>query len=221
MRKAIIVDQDPMVSFLIRGYLERDDVFYVAGEFHDAKSALTFLRDNTIDLMIMDFFVPDYDAAALKKALLSEDCRTNVILVTACRDASSLAEAMHLGAVDYLIKPFSYERLKQALGRYMDYAQTIDGLRSVDQETVDYLLHATQQPEAPVQKGVGGVEQKIMAYIEERPGRDFTVKELADRLGSSVVTVRRYLKRLQEAGRVIADIDYRTGGHPRIRYRLP
>ena len=52
-------------------------------------------------------------------------------------------------------------------------------------------------------------------------GRDFTAKELADGLQVSVVTVRRYLKRLNDAGRVISDIDYQTGGHPRIVYRLP
>ncbi len=219
MRKAIIVDQDPMVSFLIRGYLEKESGFHVAGEFQEIKKALAFLRGNAVDLMILDFLVPDYDGAALKKLLLEKDCRTSIILVTAARDALFVEAAMHLGAIDYLIKPFSYERLQKALEQYAEYAHTVEGLRSVDQETVDHLLHAGQKQES--QKSISGVEQKIICYMEERPKQDVTVKELADGVECSVVTVRRYLKRLQEAGRVIADIDYRTGGHPRIRYRLP
>ncbi len=221
MHSVIIVDQDPMVSYLIRGYVEKDGGFCVAGEFRKLKSALAFLDTNDVDLMILDLCVPDYDGGLLEKALLNESCETYLIVVTAARDAGALQAAAHLGAVDYLVKPFSCERLKEALGRYADHEQTVRGLRSVDQETVDYLLHAALGAETGCPKGTGGMEQRILEYMEDRPGQDVTVKELAGQLTSSVVTVRRYLKRLADAGRVVADIDYHTGGHPRVRYRLP
>ena len=222
MHKAVIVDQDPMVSYLIREYLERDGRFEVMGEFQEMGGALTFLKQSGAGLMILDFCLPDYNENTLFEELFKADSKTGIILVTAARDARSLASAMHLGAIDYLVKPFSYPRLLQALDKYADYAETVAGLRTVDQETVDYLLHAPSMQETGVAKNAGsGIEQRILGDMESGAKRDFTAKELADRLGISVVTVRRYLKRLIDAGRVVSDIDYQTGGHPRARYRLP
>ena len=60
-----------------------------------------------------------------------------------------------------------------------------------------------------------------MGCFRNAPERSFTVKEVAREAGLSDVTVRRYLKRLADAGRIVSGIDYNTGGHPRILYKLP
>lgn len=224
MHKAMIVDQDPMVSYLIREYLECDGRFEVVGEFQEMESALAFLRQNDAGLMILDFCLPDYHERALLEELYKTGNKTELILVTAARDAVSLNRAMHFGAIDYLVKPFSYKRLLKALDKYIDHTKTVEGLRLADQETVDYLLHAPDAKDTGVAKGMAAgsdIERRILEDMAGGQGRDFTAKELADGLQVSVVTVRRYLKRLNDAGRVISDIDYQTGGHPRIVYRLP
>ena len=60
-----------------------------------------------------------------------------------------------------------------------------------------------------------------MEYFQNSCTGRFTAKEIAAALGFSAVTARRYLKQLADAGRIVGDIDYQTGGHPCTVYRLP
>ena len=215
--RGVIVDDDPMVSYISREYLERDCRFAVAGEFADGREALHFLCGNTVDLVLLELRMPEYSGEELMKDLLKNDVPADVIPVTAERSGESLGHALRLGAADYLIKPFTYERFRQCLERYAQRAQIAAGLKAADQEAVDHLLH---MPQAAVDAG-GGREQHIMGCFRNAPERSFTVKEVAREAGLSDVTVRRYLKRLADAGRIMSGIDYNTGGHPRILYKLP
>nr|WP_307757214.1 response regulator [uncultured Christensenella sp.] len=222
MYQVIIVDNDPMVSYINREYVERDGRFRVVGEFQCGRDALDFLAEKGADLMILDICLPEYNGIELLKDILRNRIQVDVIMVTAAKKTDALVSSLHLGAVDYLVKPFSYNRFQQALDKYIDYKQTVSGLRTVDQETIDHLFHAKDASLSYSQGGAKNeTEKKIMECFREKAGHDFTVKEFAQRLGLSTVTVRRYLKRLTDAGRVIGDIDYNPGGHPCMVYRLP
>ncbi|WP_066687088.1 response regulator [Christensenella intestinihominis] len=218
--RVVIVDNDPMVSYISREYLARDRRFAVAGEFADGREALRFLRGGGADLVLLELRMPGYSGEELMKDLLENDIHADVIPVTAERSGESLGRALRLGAADYLIKPFTYERFRQCLERYAQRARIAAGLKTADQEAVDHLLHMAQAAAPPADAG-SGREQRIMDCFRETPGRSLTVREVAQALKLSDVTVRRYLKRLVDAGRIVSDIDYNTGGHPRILYKLP
>ncbi len=222
MYQVIIVDNDPMVSYINRGYVETDAHFEVAGEFSNGYDAMAFLETQHADLMILDVCLPHYNGIELLKDILKKNISVDVILITAAKHTQTLITSLHLGVVDYLVKPFSQERFQRALDKYVDYIQTVNGLRSVDQETIDHLFHAKDVAlVSPAGSAKNETEKKMMECFRAAPEHNFTVKEFAQQLGLSAVTVRRYLKRLTEAGRIIGDIDYNTGGHPCIVYRLP
>lgn len=215
----VIVDDDPMVSYISREYLERDPRFMVAGEFTDGQKAFHFLCKNVVDLVFLELHLPGYSGEELMKDLLENDIPAAVIPVTAERRGESLGRALRLGAADYLIKPFTYGRFCECLGRYVERMRIAMGLKTADQEAVDHLLHMTKTYTAPAESV--GQEQRVLDCFRKTPERRFTVKEVAQILGFSAVTARRYLKRLVDAGRIVSDIDYNTGGHPRILYKLP
>jgi response regulator of citrate/malate metabolism len=217
--RVVIVDDDPMVLYISREYMERDPRFVVVGEFTDGREAFRFFCENAVDLVLLELRMPGYSGEELMKDLLENDIPADIIPVTAERNGERMGRAFRLGAADYLMKPFTYERFCECLGRYAERMRIAAGLKTADQETVDHLLHMPQVHAAPAEGG--GQERRVLDCFRKAPECRFTVKEIAETLGLSAVTARRYLKRLADAGRIVSDIDYNTGGHPRILYKLP
>ena len=61
MYKVLIVEDDPMVAMINEQYIGRNKKFYVIGKCKDGKSALEFLDNNVVDLLILDVFMPYMD----------------------------------------------------------------------------------------------------------------------------------------------------------------
>ena len=61
-------------------------------------------------------------------------------MVTAANDNSTVEEAVRLGAIDYLVKPFTFDRFKQALEKFRSGKQVLDADRTLDQKNIDILM---------------------------------------------------------------------------------
>jgi len=216
MFKVVLVESDPMVRHIGGEYIRGDGRFAIAGEFSGGREAVDFLEKNRVDLVVLELLLPGYSGLDLMRDLLNRYVDTNVIVVTAANDARSLEEAMQLGALDYILKPFTQERVAQALDRFAAYMETWGGLRVTDQETIDFLMRHGENTEKSV---CNRTEERIINCFSGKKG--LGVKEIAGAVGLSEVTVRRYLKRMVQAGRLLDEMDYSTGGHPRAVYRLP
>ena len=83
MYQVIIVDNDPMVSYINREYVERDGRFRVVGEFQCGRDALDFLAEKGADLMILDICLPEYNGIELLKDILRIRIQVEVIMVSA------------------------------------------------------------------------------------------------------------------------------------------
>ncbi|MEA4852985.1 MAG: response regulator [Christensenella sp.] len=225
MYRVAVADADLKTRALCREVADEDGRFVVAGEFHDAHKALDFLRRGEIDLLIVDWQLAAPCGADLLRDLLAEGLDADVIVTAAQGDARDLGDALRLGAMDFIIKPFLKERLVQAFDRYAGRCAAVLALTTADQQTIDYLLHypdsSTADPARSGKKTDAATVEKIMDCFRWDENAVFTVKEIARRCCLSEVTARRYLKGLAAAGRILGDVDYRTGGHPRVKYHLP
>ncbi len=200
-----------------REYAQDDPLFRIAGDFTNSTDALAFLAEQPADLLLADFDAPG--ARTLLNIIMRDEIDVDVIVLTGQKDGETLRQALYAGAQDYLIAPVERERFRMCVKGYLARLAIARGLRTVDQETVDKLLH-TAKGRGAERSGNERLE-RVFACFGEEPEHDFTVKELAQRLAVSAVTMRRYLKQLTDAGRIVSDVDYNTGGHPRIVYRLP
>lgn len=200
-----------------RDYLKKDPRFCVVGNFTDRAVAFNFLTEHPADLLLIDFEAPG--AEYLLKDVLRDEIDVDTVAAAAKEDGETLRRALCLGAQDYLLLPVLNERLSACMEGCLERLEIARGIRTADQETVDKLLHS------PTAQGAAGSKNeradRVMECFYKRARHDFTVKEIAEKLGFSAVTVRRYLKQLADAGRIVSDVDYNTGGHPRIVYRLP
>ena len=106
MYKVLIVEDDPMVAMINEQYVCRHKSFSVVGKCKDGDKALKFINENPVDLIILDVFMPHTDGFETLRQLRKEQCLVDVIMVTAANDRESLEQGLHLGVVDYLVKPF-------------------------------------------------------------------------------------------------------------------
>ena len=223
MIRIIIVDDDPMVAQLNAAYLERLEGVAVAGVFGNGQEALEYLRENPVELAIMDVYMPVCSGIELLRRLRAEWNRTAVILITAATEMAVVDEALHLGIEDYIIKPFSYDRLRESVLRVRDKTSLVRGSGTVSQDVVDKLLGNTARPrvDTPLPKGLNAKTMTaIRAVLGRDPGGTHTCESISAASGLSRVTVRHYLNYLIDTGELSSAIDYETGGRPRVLYRV-
>ena len=205
MYTVVIVEDDPLITELNRRYTEQDGRFAVACTFALPRRALEWLRHNSADLVILDFYMPQMNGLEFLQAVRAAGIAADVIMITAANDAATVEALTRLGVVDYLVKPFAYERFRQAL----------------DESALDSLLHAAPPAPAALPKGMQAqTRERILACMRSAPDRACTCEEIAEAAGLSVVTVRRYLAYLAQQGQVAGDMNYGTGGRPCLVYRL-
>ena len=138
---------------------------------------------------------------------------------------NTVHEALRLGVIDYLIKPYSFERFQDAIQKYITRMNLLSSGKQANQEVVDQLLvNSVAKPVVAnnqLEKGLNSQTlDTILLHLQKTQGQQHTCETLSNASNLSKVTVRRYLNYLIETGRVSSSIDYETGGRPRIIYNL-
>ena len=218
----LIVEDDPMVSMINEQYVNRNKAFRVVQKCKDGKSALEYLENNDVDLIVLDVYMPLMDGFETLRQIRKNKKSVDVIMVTAANDRASLEEALHLGVVDYLVKPFTYDRFRIALDKYVSQIAALKDLDTLNQKNIDFIIeNAHKKSEELYPKGIQEKTlQTILDEMKKNPSKWMTGDEIAERVGLTGVTVRRYLNYLTEKGILLSEIDYETGGRPCMRYRI-
>ncbi len=224
MIHTIIVEDDPMVAQINQQYLLCFNNFVVDGIFANGQAALDYLHSHLVDLMILDVYMPSLSGNELLRRMRSENSKCAVIMITAATEMSIVNETLHLGIVDYLIKPYTFERFQEAIHKYLSQAHLLKSTTKADQSVVDRLLNNDASSNMEYSDLRKGLTQKTLDYIysllHENEIEKHTCESIAAASGLSKITVRRYFNYLIETGHLLSSIDYETGGRPRVLYRL-
>ena len=222
MYKVLIVEDDPMVAMINEQFVSRHKDFVVAHKCNDGKSALEYLGENEVDLIILDVFMPYMDGFETLRQIRKKQISVDVIMVTAANEREQLKEGLHLGVVDYLVKPFTFERFKVALDKFIAQVEALKALDKVNQKNIDFLIDKSRKRANELYPK--GIQEKtlqtIIEHLKENKNKWLTGDEIAEKVGLTGVTVRRYMTHLSETGMVIADMNYGTGGRPCMLYKL-
>jgi response regulator of citrate/malate metabolism len=222
MITTLVVDDDFRVAAIHAAYVQRTDGFAVAGQAHSVAEALTAIDLLTPDLILLDLYLPDDSGLAVMRSLAERDHpRPDVLAITAARDVSSVRTAMQLGAVNYLVKPFAFNTLRDRLVGYRDLRQRLTSLEQADQRDVDALyatLHAPTLPTAPAKGHSAPTLAMVRDAVCESP-EDVSAAEVAVLVGISRPTALRYLSYLAQHGIVQLHLRYGSTGRPEHRYR--
>lgn len=223
MYKVMIVEDDPMVASINQQYLERNQNLKIVGQFRNGQETLEYLENNGADLAVVDYYMPIMDGLEFVRKCHEKNIKTDVIIVTAANTAQDISEFLQLGIVDYLVKPFTYERFQKAIDKYLYRKNLAKQNKTLDQAEIDKLLSQDQniRPAEKVVLEKGLQEQtleRIRTYLEEHKGTLMSSNEIASEVNLSRITVRRYMNYLVENREIISQIDYSTGGRPSIKY---
>lgn len=112
MIRCIIVEDQPPAQRVLKKYIDDMGNMELKATFADALSAIEYLRTRRIDLIFLDIHLPKISGIDFLKTLHHEP---NVILTTAFSDYA--LESYEYDVVDYLLKPFSFERFVQAVSK--------------------------------------------------------------------------------------------------------
>lgn len=223
MAKVIIIEDDPMVAAINKQYLERTAEMNVVATFHNGKDAWDFMQQKKIDLIILDLYMPEMTGLEFLSLIRQNKLGADVIMVTAANNLESIQEAMNLGILDYLVKPFEYERFHLAIEKYLMKHKLMDSNLTFSQKDIDSLVALQQtKPSAPreFQKGIQEATLRtLLDSLKKASPAPMTSEELAQTTKLSKVTVRRYMNYLIENNQAASEIDYKTGGRPSVLYR--
>lgn len=112
MMRCIIIEDQPPAQRVLKKYITDLGNIELLGTFPDALQAMEFLRNGTTDLIFLDIHLPKISGIDFLKTLVQ---KPNVILTTAFSDYALESYDYHV--VDYLLKPFSFERFVQAVSK--------------------------------------------------------------------------------------------------------
>ncbi|MEG0384185.1 response regulator [Solibacillus cecembensis] len=212
-----IVEDDPMVLDVNKSFLQRLSGFELVGEAMTGEEALTKIKKIQPNLILLDMFLPDMTGLQLFLKLRAERIPSDIIMITAARDSPTVQEFIRLGAMDYLIKPFRFERFQQALQNYHRQNKNLPISNTLKQEDIDHWL-GHQSEELHLPKGLNDITMKQISNELVLIKEPITSEQLAQTVGMARVTVRKYLDFLAGKGKVQIDLKYGTVGRPTKYY---
>ena len=142
--------------------------------FSAAHPALFWLRRNPIDLIILDVYMPQMSGTDLLLQLRAEGVDADVIMVTSANDAKTVNDAVRLGAVDYLVKPF-------------DSAQITACLRKLN-------LLPESRPAVRGDKPGNAFCTQFSVWLEHHYMRDVSLDQAAEAMGMSAFYFSRFFR---------------------------
>lgn len=219
MIRTLVVEDEKVAAQAHAQYVQEVPGFEVAAVAMSAQDAARVLREEAIDLVLLDMHLPDGHGLELLRRLRSAGSRVDVIAVTSARDVEIVRDAVAQGVVGYLIKPFAFGALRERLTAYRAFHEGLQGADDLDQSAVDRMLESLRPvSRSGLPKGLG-VEtlQQVKAVLAEHGAA--SAGELAEHLGSSRVTARRYLEHLAETGEVERATRLGRAGRPEVEYR--
>lgn len=127
----IIIDDEPIAHDIIKGYCEAIPNLKFVGSCYDAIEGIEFLRGNSVDVIFLDLNMPKLKGFDFIKALSNVP---NVIVTTAYGEYA--IEGYELNVVDYLLKPFSFERFIKAVNKLEKKEDGVRQVKKIDVETL-------------------------------------------------------------------------------------
>lgn len=158
MIKCVIIDDEPLALSLLRSYAEKVEILDVRGAFTNPIEGLSFIQNNSIDLLFLDIQMPELSGTDVAK-IVQDKCK--VIFTTAY--AEYAVQGFELKAVDYLVKPITLERFLDAVNRIQKDEESGDENRTYIFVKTEYRHQKINYDDIQFFKGMGDYVQIVLA----------------------------------------------------------
>ncbi|MBD0401610.1 MULTISPECIES: LytTR family DNA-binding domain-containing protein [unclassified Flammeovirga] len=129
--KCLIIDDEPLAIKVIENYLLRLNEFEIVAKCESAIEAFNILQNNKVDLLFLDINMPMLTGIDFVKSL---EQKPEVILTTAHREYA--LEGFEISALDYLLKPISFQRFLKAANKASQFIHTKEAAKAPTKSVV-------------------------------------------------------------------------------------
>lgn len=224
--KVLLVEDDPMVREVNRQFIERVEGFEVIDTASNGLIGLEKMKVLVPDLVFIDIFMPELDGIETLSILRQQNLAIDVICVTAANDVQTIQRILHLGAFDYIMKPFTFERIEKTLHNYRRWKSQLAAEDELSQQALDQIINKEQAYEGQVKvdmidelpKGFNKATlNKVLKFLQEKK-TGASADEVSANIGIARVTARRYLDYMEKQQLIRVDIQYGSVGRPINQY---
>lgn len=235
MIKILIVEDDPMVAVLNQQFTEKMNGTKVIGSAKTVAEAYLFLDNHTPDLILLDVYLPRKTGIEFAKELQEKKLYIPIIMITASDDMEMIEKAISYGVIDYLIKPFTFERFELSISKFIDFQNTICHKGKTSQSIVDSLF-LSEKKEAVLNNNVFSVNLKDNQNLLPKGLSKLTLKkvynaileckewfsteDVANKIEISRISTKKYLQFLFDTGFLKEKIKYQHIGRPITLYYI-
>lgn len=218
--RVMIVEDNAVVAALHKKIV--DSVPYLRTEHvaPNGERARAAVHGVSPDLIILDLTMSGGNGMNFLRWLRQTGYPVDVIMVTATRSGQVVQEATHLGVLDYLVKPFSPQRLRRALSTFAVRHRALSSTGELSQSDVDAIQTTSGGEPTELPKGLkNGTMNAVLSFLESS-SEPATASDVGDAVGVARVTARRYLEHLEFVGKAERSRVMDGPGRPKNRYRI-
>ena len=179
MRQVLVVDNEPHIRAVLRGYLEAAG--FAVAEAGDGEAAVAAVRRDPPDLVLLDVMLPGLDGIEVLRQLRTFS-DVYVILVTARTEEVDKLVGLAVGADDYITKPFSPRevaaRVKAVLRRDRGAREAPAAVLRFDGLSIDKDAREVRVDGAVV--NLSALEFDVLTALADTPGRVFSRRQLLE-----------------------------------------
>lgn len=216
--RVLVVDDVPAVAALHGAFVVAHPRCELVGTAATGPQAVTAMRELEPDLVLLDVHLPGFSGLDAMREIRADAslAQPDVIAVTAARDVETVRDARLMGARHYLVKPFTASELHQRIDDVLrERSSHPDPSAPLDQRDIDAVMSPVDRH--PLPKGLTRETlQVVSAALSAHSGS--SAGEIAEIVGLSRVSCRRYLEHLADTGLAGRSLDYATAGRPSTRY---
>lgn len=179
--KLLVVDDDPQVLQVIQRFGE--NAGFEVTSCYGGQEALDRLSQERVDVAVIDLRMPDVGGLEVLRAIREADPDCQTILMSGGATIDSAVEAVKLGAVDYLTKPFDFSRLKSLLDVVREEAACRRRLFAAEREVAKSVEFCGLVGRSPVMQELFGLIRRLAPHVRTAvvTGETGTGKELVVR----------------------------------------
>ncbi|SLM30367.1 Transcriptional regulatory protein ZraR [Desulfamplus magnetovallimortis] len=181
MAKILVVDDEERIRQILKLMLM--SLGHDIDEAFDGRDAFEKLEKDYFDLVISDIRMDRLDGRGLLKKIKEEDIPCPVVFITAFASTESVVEALRLGAVDYLVKPFDEKHVEVAVERALGVGRLLSENRqlklAIQNGTNDHFIFASSAMKSVEEMSLKVAQSDATVLITGESG---TGKEVIARL---------------------------------------
>jgi two-component system, NarL family, response regulator DegU len=187
--RVLIADDHELIREGLKKLISFEEDLKLVGEAYDGERALEILKNNEVDVILLDFNMPKLNGIEVMKILREEGQAIKVIMLTIENDKRTIHNAIEIGADGYMLKDSSGKEIVNAI------RIVFSGEKYIDKSLVSLLFSEIKKKDKTVQSIIDTLSKREMEILI-KISKGLSNKEIGQELYISEKTVKNYISSL-------------------------